>query len=85
MHYEKFRLDQIQNGRLSAMTLSHVRYLVNRARFLDHYYKTKCDFSGKVAPWTFLNHRIQNGQKSTLFTSIGLISGKPCYIARLLL
>ena len=30
----------------------------------------------------FFNLRIQNGRKSALFTSIGLISGKPCWIAR---
>ena len=41
MHLEKFRPDQIQNGRL------------NRARWPDHYYKTKCDFSGEDAPWKF--------------------------------
>ena len=27
----------------------HGRYLVNRARWLDHYYKTNCDFSGEDA------------------------------------
>ena len=35
-------------------SLSHGRYLVNRARWLDHYYKTKYDFSGEDAPWEFL-------------------------------
>ena len=29
------------------------RYLVNRARWLDHNYKTKCDFSGEDAPVKF--------------------------------
>ena len=28
-------------------------YLVNRARWLDRYYKTKCDISGEDAPWEF--------------------------------
>ena len=28
---------------------SHGRYLVNRARWLDHYYKTKCVISGEDA------------------------------------
>ena len=46
MHLEKVRLEQIQNGRL---LLSHGRYLVNRARWLDHYYKTKCNISGEDA------------------------------------
>ena len=45
MHPEKFRVGQIQNGRLS-----HGRYLVNRARWLDHYYKAKCEVSGEDAP-----------------------------------
>ena len=30
-------------------SLSHGRYLVNRARWLDHYYKTKCVISGEDA------------------------------------
>ena len=46
MHLEKFRPDQIQNGHYS---LSRGRYLVNRARWLDHYYKTKCEISGEDA------------------------------------
>ena len=29
------------------------RYLVNRARWQDHYYKTKCEFSEEDAPWKF--------------------------------
>ena len=70
MHLEKFEVDKIQNGRLSAIihlggpdiveyhenrsrylhySLSHGRYLVNRARWLDHYYKTKCLISGEDA------------------------------------
>ena len=92
MHLEKFQVDKIQNGRLSAIihldslilwniiktaqdiytitikqivrfqespsskwppighySLSHGRYLVNRARWLDHYYKTKCVISGEDA------------------------------------
>ena len=43
MHFEKIQLDQ---GHYS---LSHGRYLVNRARWLDHYYKTKCVISGEDA------------------------------------
>ena len=30
--------------------------ILNRTRWLDHYYKTKCDFSGEDAPWEFLTH-----------------------------
>ena len=46
MHFGKFQLDQVQNGHYS---LFHGRYLVNRARWLDHYYKTKCVISGEDA------------------------------------
>ena len=35
-------------------SFSHGRYLVNRARWLDHYYKTKSEFSGEDAPWELL-------------------------------
>ena len=50
MHLEKIRLDKIRNGRLSAnYSLSHGRYLVNRARWLDHYCKTKCEISDEDA------------------------------------
>ena len=41
MHFEKIQLVQV--------SLSHGRYLVNRARRLDHYYKTKCVISEKDA------------------------------------
>ena len=44
MHFEKIQLVQVQNGRQSAII-----YLVNRARWLDHYYKTKCVISGEDA------------------------------------
>ena len=56
MHLEKFSLDQIQNGHLLAIIHFHMygRYLVNHARWLDHYYKTKYEFSGEDAPWKFL-------------------------------
>ena len=46
MHFEKIQLVQVQNGHYS---LSHGRFLVNRARWLDHYYKTKCVISGEDA------------------------------------
>ena len=50
MHFEKIQLVQVQNGRQSVhYSLSHGRYLVNRARWLDHYYKTKCVISGEDA------------------------------------
>ena len=40
MHFEKIQLVQVQNGRQS-----------DRARWLDHYYKTKCVISGEDASW----------------------------------
>ena len=46
MHLEKIRHDKIQNGHLSAII--HF-YLVNRARWLDHHYKTKCEISDENA------------------------------------
>ena len=50
MHLEKFRLDQIQNGLpIGHYSLTHGRYLVNRARWLDHYYRTKCEISAEDA------------------------------------
>ena len=48
MHFEKIQLVQVQNGRQSAIIHFH-RYLVNRARWLDHYYKTKCVISREDA------------------------------------
>ena len=44
MHLEKIRLDKIQKWPLIGhYSLSHGRYLVNRARWLDHYCETKCE------------------------------------------
>ena len=46
MHLEKFRLDQIQNdlAPIGQYSLPHDRYLVNRARWLDHYYERNVIF-----------------------------------------
>ena len=49
MHLKKIQLDQVQNGPIGHYSISHGRYLVNRARWLDHYYKTKCVISGEDA------------------------------------
>ena len=50
MHFEKIQLVQVQKWPpISHYSLSHGRYLVNRARWLDHYYKTKCVISGEDA------------------------------------
>ena len=44
MHPEKFEVDKIQNGRLSAIIHLDrpdiVEYHENRSRYLHHYYKT---------------------------------------------
>ena len=45
---EKFRPDQIQRA-IGPFIYSYGRYLVNRARRLDHYYKTKFAVSGQDA------------------------------------
>ena len=37
-------------------SLSHGRYLVNRARWLDHYYKTKYEISDEDAPSKMLTY-----------------------------
>ena len=53
MHFEKFEVDKIQNGRLSAII--HLdrpdigEYHENRSRYLHHYYKTNCKASGEDA------------------------------------
>ena len=50
MYFEKNHFVKVQNGLQSAIIpFSHGRYLVNRARWLDHYYKTKCVISGEDA------------------------------------
>ena len=51
MHPEKFEVDKIQNGRLSAIIPLDrpdiVEYHENRSRYLHHYYKTNCKASGE--------------------------------------
>ena len=53
MHLEKFEVDKIQNGRLSAIIHLDrpdiVEYHENRSRYLRHYYKTTCKASGEDA------------------------------------
>ena len=55
LHLEKFQVDKIQNGRLSAIILLDrpdiVDYHENRSRYLHHYYKTNCKVSGEDAFW----------------------------------
>ena len=50
MHFEKIQLVQVQNGRQSAIIHCLMAViLVNRARWLDHYCKTKCEISDEDA------------------------------------
>ena len=53
MHLEKFEVDKIQNGRLSAIIHLDrpdiVEYHENRSRYLHHHYKTNCKASGEDA------------------------------------
>ena len=53
MHLEKFEVDKIQNGRLSAIIHLDrpdiVEYHESRLRYLHHYYKTNCKASGEDA------------------------------------
>ena len=49
MHLEKFQVDKIKNGRLSAiihLDRPDIAEYVNRSRYLHHYYKTNCKVSG---------------------------------------
>ena len=51
MHFEKIQLVPSSKWPpIGHYSLSHSRYLVNRARWLDHYYKTKCVISGEEHP-----------------------------------
>ena len=84
MHLEKFQVDKIQNGRLSAII--HLDrpdiadYHENRSRKLHHYYKTKCKVSREDAFWQISTWSIKFKMAAywPLFASTGLISGKPC-------
>ena len=53
MHLEKFQVDKIQNGRLSAIIHldrpDNVEYHENRSRYLHHYNKTNCKVSEEDA------------------------------------
>ena len=61
MHLEKFEVDQIQNGRLSAIIHlgrpDIVEYHENRSRYLHHYYKTNCKASTRPSSkWPPIGH-----------------------------
>ena len=65
MHLEKFEVDKIQNGRLSAIIHLDrpdiVEYHENRSRYLHHYYKTNCKASKKMQLV-----QVQNGRQSAI-------------------
>ena len=64
MNLEKFRLLSISKWLpIGHYSLSHGRYLVNRARWLDNYYRTKCEISAEDASWL---DQIQNGPLSAI-------------------
>ena len=71
MHPEKFEVDKIQNGRLSAIIHLDmpdiVEYHENRSRYLNHYYKTNCKASGEALQFE-KNHfvKVQNGRQSAI-------------------
>ena len=70
MHFEKFQVDKIQNGRLSAIIHLDrpdiVEYHENRSRYLHHYYKTNCKVSGEDAFWKIQLFQVQNGRQSAI-------------------
>ena len=83
MHLEKIQVDIIQNGRLSAiihLDRPHIaEYHENRSRQLHHYYKTNCKVSGEDAFWKMSTQsNFEMAAYRPLFTSTGLILGKPC-------
>ena len=83
MHLEKFQVDKIQNGRLSAIiNLDRpdiVEYHENRSRYLHHYYKTNCKVSGEDAFWKKINlSKFKMAANRPLFTSTWPLFGKPC-------
>ena len=71
MHPEKFEVDKIQNGRLSAIIHLDrpdiVEYHENRSRYLHHYYKTNCKASGEDVFWKKIHFvKVQNGRQSAI-------------------
>ena len=70
MHPEKFEVDKIQNGRLSAIIHLDrpdiVEYHENRSRYLNHYYKTNCKASGEDVFWKKSFCQVQNGRQSAI-------------------
>ena len=70
MHLEKFQVDKIQNGRLSAIIHLDrpdiVEYHENRSRYLHHYNKTNCKVSEEDALKKIQLVQVQNGRQSAI-------------------
>ena len=68
MHLEKFEVDKIQNGRLSAIIHLDrpdiVEYHENRSRYLHHYYKTNCKERMHFEKIQLV--QVQNGRQSAI-------------------
>ena len=74
MHLEKFQVDKIQNGRLSAIIHLDrpdiVEYHENRSRYLHHYNKTILR--------KFNSSKFKMAANRPLFTFTWPLFGKPC-------
>ena len=82
MHLEKFQVDKIQNGRLSAIIHLDrpdiVEYHENRSRYLHHYYKTNCKVSGEDALKKINSSKFKMAANRPLFNFTWPLLGKPC-------
>ena len=82
MHLEKFQVDKIQNGRLSAIIHLDrpdiVEYHENRSRYLHHYYKTNCKVSVSIILKKFNLSKFKMAANRPLFTFTWPLFGKPC-------
>ena len=67
MHPEKFEVDKIQNGRLSAIIHLDrpdiVEYHENRSRYLHHYYKKNLRLQEKMYFEKIHFVKVQNGRQ----------------------
>ena len=61
MHHEKFRLDQIQNDRLLAITHFHMADI-----WLEDYYRMKCEISAQDASWKILTRSNSKWPRSVI-------------------
>ena len=80
MHPEKFEVDKIQNGRLSAIIHLDrpdiVEYHENRSRYL---HQTNCKASGEDVFWKkFILSKFKMAANQPLFTFTWPLFGKPC-------